>query len=394
MATVNLLTPSGLFAYTGPQTANLEAQATNAVNYGISRFTDGDYEGAIREYKRAVALAPNSSLAVDAYNSMGQAYTQNGQNDEAIKAYQEALRRDPNRSDIRISLGNIHFYNSDYDAAVAQYEEAVRVDPGSANRFSLAQGYLAQGNLTEAEFQFSRVRDMAPDEPSGHYGLGQLYAKQGDKERAIEEFRAAIDVQWDFWDAYVELGYALVDTGETAEAEGLATYIYDFDATKSATLFEYIDQQKPATMSLALSGGSFVSTLGPGTPVSFLGNYTPDSSQTLSMVFQFDKPMNTSSVQDITNWTISRSTNTGLGDGYNYGLPVPETEATLSPHPLAVYYNPSDYTATVYFSINQNADISATIDPSHIQFTFSGVDGYGISVDPATDQYAGFSGFA
>ncbi|MEW5789004.1 MAG: tetratricopeptide repeat protein [Pseudomonadota bacterium] len=394
MATVNLLTPSGLFAYTGPQTANLEAQATNAVNYGISLFTNGDYEGAIREYKRAVALAPNSSLAVDAYNSMGQAYTQNGQNDEAIKAYQEALRRDPNRSDIRISLGNIHFYNNDYDAAVAQYEEAVRVDPGSANRFSLAQGYLAQGNLTEAEFQFSRVRDMAPDEPSGHYGLGQLYAKQGDKERAIEEFRAAIDVQWDFWDAYVELGYALVDTGETAEAESLATYIYDFDATKSATLFEYIDQQKPATMSLALSGGSFVSTLGPGTPVSFLGNYTPDSSQTLSMVFQFDKPMDASSVQDITNWTISRSTNTGLGDGYNYGLPVPETEATLAPHPLAVYYNPSDYTATVYFSINQNADISATIDPSHIQFTFSGVDGYGISVDPATDQYAGFSGFA
>lgn len=394
MPTVSLLTPSGLFAYTGPQTGNLEAQATNAVNNGISLFTDGNYEGAVKEYQRAVALAPNSSLAVDAYISMGQAYTQNGQNDEAIQAYKEAIRRDPNRSDVRISLGNVHYFRGDYDEAVTQYEQAVRVDPGSANRYSLAQGYMANGNYTEAEFQFARVRDMAPDEPSGHYGLGQLYAKQGNKEKAAEEFQAAIDVKWDFWDAYVELGYAQVDLGRIDEAESLATYLYDQDQTKSATLFEYIDQQSPATMSLALSGSTFVPSLGPGTPVSFLGNYTADSSQTLSMVFQFDKSMNASSVQDITNWTISRSTNTGLGDGYNYGLPVPDTEATLPLHPLAVYYDPLNLTATVYFSLNQNADISATIDPSHIQFSFSGVDGYGVPVDPATDQYAGFSGFA
>jgi Tfp pilus assembly protein PilF len=394
MTTVNLLSPSGLFAYTGAQTGQLENLARNAVNNGLSLFTNKNYEGAIKEYQRAIALAPNSDLVADAYNSMGQAHTQLGDNEKAIQAYQQAIQRDPTRSDIRATLGNVHYFQKDYAKAVEQYEAAVRTDPSAANRFSLGQGYMAAGNFSEAEYQFARVRDMAPNEPSGHYGLGQLYAKQGRPDKAIEEFQAAIDIKWDFWDAYVEQGYAYVDSGDTESAEKIATYLDDQDATRAATLATYITQQRAPTMSLALSGGSFVPSLGPNTPVSFLGLYTPDESQTLAMAFQFDKAMDRASVENITNWTISRSTNTGLGNGYNYGLPVADTEVTLSRLPLAVYYDANSLTATVYFSVSQNADLTATIDPSHIQFTFSGVDGYGITVDPATDRYAGFSGFA
>lgn len=395
MTTVNLLTPSGLFAYTGAPTAQLESLATNALNNGLTRFTEGDYDGAIREYQRAIAMSPNSSQVPDVYNSLGQAYTQQGDNDKAIDAYQRAIQRDPTRSDIRVTLGNVYYYQGKYTEAVAQYEQAVRTDPGVANRFSLGQGYMASGNYGEAEAQFARVRDLAPNEPSGHYGLGQLYAKQGEYDKAIEEFQSAIDVQWDFWDAYVELGYAYMDSGNTDEANKLVTFLSNSDQSSLAsTLSTYISQKSAPTMSLPIGGGSFIPTLGPGTPVSFLGNYTADSTLTLSMVFQFSKSMNASSVEDVTNWTISRTTNTGLGDGYNYGLPVPDTEVTLAPHPVSVYYDPLTYTATVFFNITQNSTLDATIDPSHIQFAFSGVDGQGISMDPATDQYAGYSGFA
>jgi len=394
MTTVNLLSPSGLFAYTGAQTGQLENLAKNAVNNGLSLFTNKNYEGAIKEYQRAIALAPNSDLVPDAYNSLGQAYTQLGDNEKAIKAYQQAIQRDPTRSDIRVTLGNMHYFQKDYAKAVEQYEAAVRTDPSAANRFSLGQGYMAAGNYSEAEYQFARVRDMAPKEPSGHYGLGQLYAKQGRQDKAIEEFQAAIDIKWDFWDAYVEQGYAHMDSGDAESAAKLADRLADHDTTRAATLTTYIAQRKAPTMSLALSGGSFVSTLGPNTPVSFLGLYTPDTSQTLAMAFQFDKAMDRASVENITNWTIARSTNTGLGDGYNYGLPVADTEVTLSRHPLAVYYDSNSQTATVYFSVSQNADLTATIDPSHIRFAFSGKDSQGISIDPKTDSYAGFSGFA
>ncbi len=394
MSTVNLLSPSGPFAYVGARTGQLENLAKNAVNNGLSLFTSKNYAGAVKEFQRAIALAPNSDLVPDAYNAMGQAYIQLGDNDKAIQAYQQAIQRNPARSDIRISLGNVHYFQKDYAKAVEQYEAAVRTDPSAANRFSLGQGYMAAGNYSEAEYQFSRVRDMAPREPSGHYGLGQLYAKQGRQDKAIREFQAAIDIKWNFWDAYVEQGYAYMDAGDVESAAKLADRLADHDKTRAATLTSYIAQRKAPTMSLALSGSSFVPTLGPNTPVSFLGLYAPDTSRTLAMAFQFDKAMDRASVENITNWTITRSPNTGLGDGYNYGLPVADTEVTLSRHPLAVHYDAKNQTATVYFSVSQNADLTATIDPSHIRFSFSGKDSQGIPIDPKTDSYTGFSGFA
>ncbi len=396
MTTVSMLTPSGLFTSTGSQSAQLESLAGNALNHGLSLFTDGDYEGAVKEFQRAIALAPNSSLVADAYNSMGQAHTQNGDNESAIKAYEQAIRIDPTRSDIRVTLGNVHYFQEEYTQAVRQYEQAVRTDPSASNRFSLGQGYMANGNYTEATIQFSRVRDMAPNEPSGHYGLGQVHARQGRHADAIAEFQGAIDIQWDFWDAYVEQGYAYMDSGQTDEAVKLAGYLADHDKARSATLATYISQKRAPSMSLPLDSSSsgFVSTLGPGTPLSFLGLYTAEDSRTLSMAFQFSKSMDRSSVENITHWSIGRSVNTGLGDGYNYGLPIPDTEVTLPRYPLAVYYDPDSHTATVYFSLTQNASLNATIDPSHIQFSFSGVDNLGVAVDPASDQYTGFSGFA
>ncbi len=394
MTTLNVLSPSGLFAYTGSQATQMETLASNALNHGLSLFTDGNYEGAIKEFQRAIALGPNADIVPDVYNSMGQAYTQNGDTEKAIKAYKQAIQRDPTRSDIRVTLGNALYYQGDYTEAVAQYEQAVRTDPSAANRFSLGQGYMAAGNYSEAEIQFARVRDMAPNEPSGHYGLGQVYSKQGRSDKAIEEFQSAIDVKWDFWDAYVEQGYAYVDSGDTEQATKLATYLSDHDSTGSSTLSTYIAQKTAPKITAAISTSSFIATLSAGTPVSFLGLYNADESKTVSMVFQFNKAMDRSSVEDITNWTIARSTNTGLGDGYNFGLPVPDTEVSLPHNPVAVYYDASSYSATVYFTLTQNATVDATIDPSHVKFSFTGKDAYGIAISSKADQFAGFSGIA
>ena len=43
------------------------------------------------------------------------------------------------------------------------------------------------------------------------------------------------------------------------------------------------------------------------------------------------------------------------------------------------------------FRINQNSDASATLDPSHIMFQFSGKDASGNSMDHSADQYSGVS---
>jgi hypothetical protein len=120
------------------------------------------------------------------------------------------------------------------------------------------------------------------------------------------------------------------------------------------------------------------------TPLSSLDAYleTPNAEKTFKMVFQFDKEMDRKSVENVLNWNIGRSTQSGPGQAYNFGRPIADT----------VYYDADNLTATVYFTIQQNAAGDGTIDPSHVEFKFSGKDIYGLSMNSEFDQLTGFSG--
>ncbi|MEW5769638.1 MAG: tetratricopeptide repeat protein [Pseudomonadota bacterium] len=392
----SVVSASGPFAYTASQSGQLESQAQRVLSHGIDLFIDKNYDGAIKEFRRAIALAPNSALALDAYKQIAQSYSQKNDSAGAIEAYKQAIRFEPNDAETRIALGNVYYFEKRYAEAQQEYGQAVRIDPSASHRFSLGQAYLAAGNYTEAELQFKRVQGMEPGKPSGIYGLGQVYAKQGRTSEAIDAFQSAIDLKRDFWDAYVELGYAYADTGETDKAQALVTQLTDGDANRAATLTAYIYEKTRPKMISVSSDGSFPTTLSRGTTVYALSAYlaSAESSQTFSMIFSFNKEMDQASVENVLNWGIGRSTGTGLGDGYNFSLGIPDTEVTLPPHPVAVSYDTTSYTATVWFEVRQNATADGTIDPSHIQFTFSGTDRFGQQISGEADQYTGFSGFA
>jgi hypothetical protein len=94
------------------------------------------------------------------------------------------------------------------------------------------------------------------------------------------------------------------------------------------------------------------------------------------------------------NWSISRASIRENGGVYNGGLKPPGTEAFIMPIPLSVSYNTGTNTATVRFSVSQNARVDATIDPAHLVFKFYGMDAYGKSMDKSADEYSGFSNIA
>jgi hypothetical protein len=118
----------------------------------------------------------------------------------------------------------------------------------------------------------------------------------------------------------------------------------------------------------------------------------PGASKTFTMQIMFDKAMDRDSIENPANWQISRATGHGPGQAYNFGLPVSANEARISSIPSAVTWDADNQTATVYFTLTQNAAANATIDPSHIEFKFSGKDIYGLKMNPKFDQFTGFSG--
>ncbi|MDH3886810.1 MAG: hypothetical protein OET63_21505, partial [Desulfobacterales bacterium] len=158
----------------------------------------------------------------------------------------------------------------------------------------------------------------------------------------------------------------------------------------------YMYKADPPKIMFAHADSTFLHTMPNDTHVSALDSYliNADASKSFTMVFQFDKQMDRASVENRINWQIGRSTQNGAGQAYNFGLPIPSTEVTVSPLPENVYWNEEEMSATVTFSIQQNATADGTIDPSHIEFKFTGKDIYGNSMDDKFDQYIGFSGVA
>ena len=61
-------------------------------NKGIALDSQGKYDEAIKAYDEAIRLDPNYA---DAWNNKGIALDDQGKYDEAIKAYDEAIRLDP-----------------------------------------------------------------------------------------------------------------------------------------------------------------------------------------------------------------------------------------------------------------------------------------------------------
>ncbi|MBT8366613.1 MAG: tetratricopeptide repeat protein [Deltaproteobacteria bacterium] len=385
-----------IFSATIQQTAQLESLSNGALSKGIDLYTRQDYEGAIKEFRRSVGLAPNSSYSTDASAYLANAYQALGDADGAVKAYEDALKRSPNRDDLYISLGNLHFSEEQYDEAAKAYQKAVKIWPSSDNHYALGQAYMNAERHSEADREFNMVLRMDPDQPNGSYGLGLNFSKQGRYEDAILQFKEAIRIDPKFYDGYAELGYAYADLGEMEEAQRVVDTLEYVVPDLADTLSRYVHKVVPPKFMFTYATSGFNFNMPWKTPLSALNGYlaTPNAEKTLTMIFQFDKEMDRESVENVLNWGIGRSTQSGPGQAYNFGRPTPDTDVTLAPFPKHVYYDQDNLTATVYFSVRQNSAGDGTLDPAHLEFKFSGEDAYGHKMDPEFDQFMGFSGVA
>jgi len=108
-------------------------------------------------------------------------------------------------------------YRNDQDSeAVQAFMEAVRLDPNLPEaHFRLALGYGSLGKREEAEAEYKKAveaykkyLEQNRDDAEAHYALGQTYANLGQYSEAIREYREATKLKDDDPDIYYDLGVA------------------------------------------------------------------------------------------------------------------------------------------------------------------------------------------
>jgi tetratricopeptide (TPR) repeat protein len=95
-------------------------------NIGTAHLALGQLNEAERSLLRAIELHPGYS---EAYNNLGVALTQRGDNGGAITAYQRALAIDPNNHGARFNLARRHLAAGRPALAIAELQELLRRNP-------------------------------------------------------------------------------------------------------------------------------------------------------------------------------------------------------------------------------------------------------------------------
>jgi cytochrome c-type biogenesis protein CcmH/NrfG len=119
------------------------------------------------------------------YKRIGDLYLANGRADEALIAYQSALRRDPSYEPAADAISELHFIvDGEIDAATREKLAALRVraqaDPQSLTNVQI----LA---LIEERVQ------AAPDDAEALRMMGDIYASVGHTEKAEAAYRSGLD---------------------------------------------------------------------------------------------------------------------------------------------------------------------------------------------------------
>ena len=119
-----------------------------------------------------------------------------GELDESIRLYKESIALCPT-ADAHTYLGWAYSFQGRIDEAIAQCEIAIRIDPEFGNPYNDIGVYLMQQEkLDEAIPWLEKAKKAKRYEPRHfpYINLGRVYHTKGMIQKALEEFRGALQL--------------------------------------------------------------------------------------------------------------------------------------------------------------------------------------------------------
>lgn len=123
---------------------------------------------------------------------LGESFENEGRYQEALSAYQGAMRMEPWTGDHGLRIGNLLTAMNRAEEAERQYRQSVAVDPNCFPAWAmLGQTYANQGRMELAEFAYQRAIQVRPD-PKAKIVLGSLLPPIYSSVEAIDRWQAQL----------------------------------------------------------------------------------------------------------------------------------------------------------------------------------------------------------
>jgi len=199
---------------------------------------------AIAAFEQALKREPDSSVALV---DLAGALTQSGQNARAVEAlkrglaagltdpllwyqlglaghdsgaFATALALDPDMAEAHNELGELLAASGNLAKAENEFREALRVEPDMPSAQSnLAHALAARGNLPEAAWYFERAVRRAPKDADVRVNFAATLSALDRPDEALREIQAALKLRPDFGLAHLNAAEILAARGDAAAAK-------------------------------------------------------------------------------------------------------------------------------------------------------------------------------
>jgi predicted O-linked N-acetylglucosamine transferase (SPINDLY family) len=183
---------------------------------GSALTIQGQLDDAIAAFRQAIALKPNYS---EAFNNLGSALALSGKLDEAIAAYRDAIALNPDLGEAHGNLGSALTDKGQFSEAVVAYRRAVVLKPHEAElHYYLGNALKETGQFADAVAAYREAIALVPDDAEIFNDLGIALKHELQFRDAIAAYRRAISLNPQYAEARCNLAAALKATGDFDEA--------------------------------------------------------------------------------------------------------------------------------------------------------------------------------
>jgi tetratricopeptide (TPR) repeat protein len=171
------------------------------------------YRDTLDICQRALTLDPNY---VDALIYSGLAHNKLGERDQAIAAYKQAIKHQPDSALIFVNWGWVLHGTGMIHAAIKKYKEALNNDPSYSLALSNWASAIVRLPEEEVEAEIATYHDwvntaLSPAQAYSH--MGQLFTELMRYDKALAALQLAVEKDPQSAEAQLKLGYALQLTG-------------------------------------------------------------------------------------------------------------------------------------------------------------------------------------
>lgn len=218
----------GLTAHAVLWTKTLPQSATAWEHLGWTYGISNQITLQIKAYEEALKIDPDS---FDMWCKLGDAYAMMGKNGKEKKAYAcaAAIKFTPTDHSDWEKLGMANMKCENYEEAIKAFLKVVEIEPKSLNALkSLGTAYTAAGHYRKAIKPFVRVLDMSPKNDEIMYELARAYVKTNQYDKAIALCNKLVD-RYRKNEIFKGLGDAFAASGKYCDAINAYLQLKDLD---------------------------------------------------------------------------------------------------------------------------------------------------------------------